>query len=126
MSGIPFSQEDRATIRSTSMWMLIAGAIMTVCGLYLYVQLAPPLMDYGLGALFPLAIPLLVTNGLLGLGVLILVASRKFAQVAVDGSVSALGSGLTALTIVYVVQAVLMLTVIAFITVLFFLPSILR
>jgi hypothetical protein len=121
--GIPFSQEDRATIRSTAMWMLIAGTIMTLCGLYMYFKLYEPLMVFGLDAVFgPLALPLLVTNGMLGLGVLIFVASRKFARVAEDGSVSALGSGLTALTIIYVVQAVLMLLGFAFVALFFLLP----
>jgi hypothetical protein len=121
--GIPFSQEDRATIRSTAMWMLIAGAIMTLCGLYMYFSLYEPLMTYGLDVVLgPLALPLLVTNGMLGLGILIVVASRKFARVAEDGSISALGSGLTALTIVYVVQAVLMLLGMAFVALFFLLP----
>jgi hypothetical protein len=120
--GIPFSQEDRATIRSTSMWMMIAGAIMSVCGAYLYYHLYEPLLLFGFDAVFPLAMPLLVTNGLLGLGLMLVIGSRKFARVAAEGSVTALSSGLSVLTIIYVVQAVLLLAGLAGFALLFLLP----
>lgn len=119
---IPFTQADRSTIRSTSMWMLIAGALMTASGGYMLYHLLDAFMIFGLMALRILTIPVLVAGGLFGLGVLLLFASRRFSAVASDGDIRALSGGLTALMIIYVVQAILMIIGVILFFVSFLLP----
>lgn len=119
---IPFTQDDRSTIRSTSMWMLIAGALMTASGGYMLYHLLDAFLIFGLMALRILTLPVLVAGGLFGLGILLLFASRRFSAVASDGDIRALSGGLRALTIVYVVQAILMIIGVILFFVSFLLP----
>jgi hypothetical protein len=119
---IPFSPEDRATIRSTSTWMLIAGTSMALAGGYVATRLIDPLMHHGLAALGVFMLPATIDVGLVGLGILLVVGSRRFAAVAASGDVEALGSGLTALMVVYVVQAVLMLLALGVVVLMFVVP----
>jgi hypothetical protein len=111
--AIPFTQEDRATIRSTSRWMLIAGAIMTVSGGFLLYRMLDAFGQFGALILRVLPIPVIVTGGLLGLGLLLVFASFRFARVADHGEVAALSGGLAILTIIYVIQAIFMILTIA-------------
>lgn len=119
---IPFTQDDRSTIRSTATWMLIAGALMTASGGYMLYHMLDAFMVFGLMALRILTMPVLVAGGLFGLGLLLLFASRRFAAVAGNGDIKALSGGLAALTVVYVVQAILMIVGIVLFFVGFLLP----
>lgn len=120
--GIPFTQEDRATIRSTATWMLVAGVCMTAVGAYSAYGLRELLPLLGMLPLAMVALPLLAACGQLVLGVFLLIGSRAFARVADDGGLAALGRGLAALTVIYMIQAVAMVLAIVAFARMFMLP----
>lgn len=120
--AIPFSQEDRATIRSTATWMLLAGAILAAAGGYLWYTIGGVVLTLGVLGMRVLATPVIVATSLLGMGVLLVLGSRSFMRVAGDGQVAALSRGFLALTAIYIVQATVMLLMLGMFFFSFFLP----
>lgn len=120
--SIPFSAADRATIRSTSLWMTISGGLMALCGGYMLVRVAQLAASVGAAVFEVFLMPSLVGAAQLALGVLLLVGSRAFVEVAASGRIAALNRGFSALTIIYVFQAIVMLVLLALFILSFMLP----
>ena len=120
--SIPFSAADRSTIRSTAVWMAISGGILVVCGGVRLVQ--PAQIAAAIGALaFDLLLwPMLGSAAQAVLGALLLLGSRAFFAVAGTGRIAALNRGFSALTVIYVFQAIALLIMLGLFVLAFMMP----
>lgn len=120
--SIPFSAADRATIRSTALWMAISGASLVASGgitLFRQIQAAAAA---GLMTFNVLLLPMTGSAAQALLGALLLFGSGAFFELAGTGRVAALNRGFTALTVIYVFQAIALMFLLAMFVLMFFLP----
>ena len=120
--SIPFSADDRATIRSTALWMTISGGVMALIGGFTLFRVVQFAASVGATIFELFLVPMLVGVAQLALGVLLLVGSRGFVEVAASGRIAALSRGFSALTVIYMFQAIVMLIMIGLFVVSVILP----